>query len=93
MTFFGGPLDGLVAEPDLRPFVFSEVWGQPFKDCHELTHKPSPVISSWNQAPWTLTVNDDGSHILCESSLGQHEYAWCSVHREYEFEGSPARHV
>lgn len=92
--FFAGPLDGLLIDPvEMEPIRFVKGWSESIT-CEGIVWPFSAAIISWNsQGIWSITSNEDGEILLVESHLGQHEYHYCQVHREYEFEGAPARHV
>jgi hypothetical protein len=94
VIFFAGPLDGLLLDPvAMEPIKFAKAWAESIT-CNGIVWPFSASIISWNShGIWSMTSNDTGDIVLVESPLGQHEYAWCQVHREYEFEGAPARHV
>src|SRR5438046_109883 len=93
-TFFAGPLDGLMIDPvAIEPVKFHKAWAESIT-CQGVVWPFSAAIISWNSnGIWDITSNDTGDIVLVESPLGQHEYLWCDVHREYEYEGAPARHV
>jgi hypothetical protein len=95
VIFFAGPLDGLLIDSvAMEPIKFAKAWAESIADKAGVIWPFSQNISSWNSnGIWSMASNDTGDIVLAESPLGQHEYLWCQVHREYEFEGAPARHV